>query len=116
MEGEASNWCMRMRKDNWGKPPWKIAFRMKAVRLPGHVDVAIVGGGFAGLTAAAYVKRALGKSKGAGKSVLVLEAGRIGNGASGRTGGMALAQSAAGELPGLGDVLGGYRKILRELG
>jgi gamma-glutamylputrescine oxidase len=29
---------------------------------------------------------------------------------------MALAQSAAGDLPGLGDVLRGYRRILRELG
>src|SRR5262249_35296072 len=56
------------------------------------------------------------KRKDRNKSVLVLEAGRIGNGASGRTGGMALAQSAAGDLPGLGDVLKGYKKILRELG
>src|SRR5262249_11343770 len=37
------------------------------------------------------------------------------NGASGRTGGIALAESAAGDLPGLGDVLGGYRRILRAL-
>jgi len=48
--------------------------------------------------------------------VLLLEAERIGNGASGRTGGMALSETAAGNLPGLGDVLQGYRKILRELG
>lgn len=41
--------------------------------------------------------------------------GRIGHGASGRTGGMALAESAAGDLPGLGDVLGGLSAILREL-
>src|SRR5215475_8699866 len=101
---------MRKRKENWGQPPWKIAFRAKAKSLPEHVDVAIVGGGFAGLTTAAYVRR--GDRK---KSVLVLEAGRVGNGASGRTGGMTLAQTAAGDLPGLGDVLKGYKKILREL-
>ncbi len=97
-------------KHNWGRTPWRIAFRSKAKSLPKYVDFAIVGGGFAGLTAAAYVKRDDSK-----KSVLLLEAGRFGNGASGRTGGMALAQTAAGDLPGLGDVLGGYKKILREL-
>jgi len=106
---------MDRKKQNWGEPPWKIAFRAKTAGLPAHVDVAIVGGGFAGLTAAAYVKRGLGKRNGGKKSVLVLEAGRIGDGASGRTGGMALAQSAAGDLPGLGDVLKSYKKILREL-
>ena len=96
---------------NWGRAPWKIRFHAKWGRLPQHVDVAIVGGGFTGLTAAAYVKR--GDAK---RSVLLLEAERIGNGASGRTGGMVLAETAAGALPGLGDVLAGYRKILRELG
>src|SRR5215475_1619021 len=105
------NEAMAKNKQNWGRAPWKIAFRARTTRLPDHVDVAIVGGGFAGLTAAAYVKR--GDPK---KSVLLLEAGRFGNGASGRTGGMALAQTAAGDLPGLGDVLGGYKKILRDLG
>ena len=105
---------MTKRKQNWGRAPWKVAFRANAARLPEyaptHVNVAIVGGGFAGLTAAAYLKR-FNKTR----SVLLLEAGRVGNGASGRTGGMALAQSGAGDLPGLGDVLKGYRKILREL-
>ena len=102
---------MAKSEQSWGRPPWKVAFGAKRAKLPAHVDVAIVGGGFTGLTAAAYVKR--GDLK---KSVLLIEAGHIGNGASGRTGGMALAQSAAGDLPGLGDVLGGYRRILRELG
>ena len=50
-----------------------------------------------------------------GKSVAVIEAGRIGAGASGRTGGMALGETAAGDLPGLGDVLDGFEKILRKL-
>jgi glycine/D-amino acid oxidase-like deaminating enzyme len=98
-------------RSKWGEAPWKIGFRAKARVLPERVDFAIVGGGFAGLTAAAWLKRIAPK-----KSVLLLEAGRVGNGASGRTGGMALAATAAGDLPGLGDVLGGYRKILRQLG
>ena len=45
----------------------------------------------------------------------MLEAGRIGHGASGRTGGMALAETAAGNLPGLGDVLAGLQKIFAQL-
>lgn len=101
---------MKSRAPNWGKTPWKVEFRGKARRLPGHVDVAIIGGGFTGLTAAAYVKRADAK-----QLVLLLEAAWLGNGASGRTGGMVLAQSAAGNLRGLGDVLAGYKTILHEL-
>ncbi|QCP52538.1 FAD-binding oxidoreductase [Trinickia violacea] len=46
----------------------------------GHVDVAVIGGGFTGLSAAL----ALGKR---GAAVAVLDAGRIGGGASGRNGG-----------------------------
>jgi glycine/D-amino acid oxidase-like deaminating enzyme len=45
----------------------------------------------------------------------VLESASLGDGASGRTGGMALAETAAGNLPGLGNVLAGYKKILRML-
>src|SRR5882757_2960891 len=102
---------MRARKPNWGKTPWRVTFRPKPKRLPAAVDFAIVGGGFTGLAAAAWLARMTPK-----RSVLLLEAGRLGEGASGRTGGMALAQTAAGDLPGLGDVLSGYRKILRKLG
>jgi len=102
---------MKRPTGNWGKTPWEIDFRAKTKKLPETVDVAIVGGGFTGLTAAATVKRLAPE-----KSVLLLEAGCVGNGASGRTGGMVLAETAAGYLPGLGDVLKGYRKILRELG
>jgi len=95
---------------NWGTPPWKISFRSKLARLPSHVDFAIIGAGFTGLTAAAILKRLAPK-----KSVLLLEAKKVGNGASGRTGGMVLAETAAGNLPGLGDVLKSYRRILRDL-
>jgi gamma-glutamylputrescine oxidase len=103
--------AMAKKKANWGETPWKIAFRgRRAAALPDHVDFAVVGGGFAGLSAAAWLAKLAPK-----KTVLLLEAERVGNGASGRTGGMALAQTAAGDLPGLGDVLRGYRKILRDL-
>ncbi|MEM5383345.1 FAD-binding oxidoreductase [Paraburkholderia phymatum] len=48
--------------------------------VEGHVDVAVIGGGFTGLSAAL----ALGKR---GATVAVLDAGRVGGGASGRNGG-----------------------------
>jgi glycine/D-amino acid oxidase-like deaminating enzyme len=102
---------MKKRMGNWGKTPWRINFRARAKRLPDSVEIAIVGGGFTGLAAAAMVRRLAPE-----KSVLLVEAGSVGNGASGRTGGMVLAETAAGDLPGLGDVLKGYRRILRELG
>jgi glycine/D-amino acid oxidase-like deaminating enzyme len=49
------------------------------------------------------------------RSVVLFERGSIGAGASGRTGGMVLAETAGGDLPELGDVLGGFQAILREL-
>ncbi|GLU31166.1 FAD-binding oxidoreductase [Trinickia caryophylli] len=51
-----------------------------AAPVEGRVDVAIVGGGFTGLSAAQALARR-------GASVAVLDAGRIGGGASGRNGG-----------------------------
>src|SRR5229473_6596006 len=94
----------------WGKPPWTVDFRPAPCVLPDHVDFAVVGTGFSGLSAAAWLRRLA-----PGRSVLVLESASLGDGASGRTGGMALADTAAGPLPGLGDVLAGYKKILRAL-
>jgi gamma-glutamylputrescine oxidase len=101
---------MRRQSHPWGAPPWTIAFRPKSRPLPVHVDFAIIGAGFTGLSAAAHLAKLA-----PGKSVLVLESASLGNGASGRTGGMALAETAAGPLPGLGDVLAAYKKILRNL-
>jgi glycine/D-amino acid oxidase-like deaminating enzyme len=94
----------------WGAPPWTVDFRPAPRALPDHVDFAIVGGGFSGLAAAAWLRRQAPR-----RSVLVLESASLGEGASGRTGGLALAETAAGKLPGLGDVLAGYKKILRAL-
>jgi gamma-glutamylputrescine oxidase len=94
----------------WGAPPWTVEYRPALRALPDHVDFAIVGGGFSGLSAAAWLRRLAPRS-----SVLVLESASLGDGASGRTGGMALAETAAGNLPGLGDVLAGYKRILRAL-
>ena len=95
----------------WGVPPWEIDFHPLRLPVPPKVDFAVVGGGFTGLAAAAWLRQLA-----PGKSVALIEAGRIGAGASGRTGGMALAESAAGDLPGLGDVLSGLTHILEKLG
>jgi glycine/D-amino acid oxidase-like deaminating enzyme len=95
---------------NWGNRPWTIDFQAPRRPLPASADIAIVGGGFTGLAAAAWLKRLAPE-----ESVVLLESESFGAGASGHTGGMALAESGAGDLPGLGDVLAGYQKILHEL-
>src|SRR5579862_4447246 len=94
----------------WGTPPWQIDFAPPQRQLPSAADFAVIGAGFTGLAAAAWL-RLLAPDK----SVVVFEAGRIGHGASGRTGGMALDGAAADDLDGLEDVLGGLRKILATL-
>src|SRR6516164_6850898 len=95
---------------NWGNRPWLMDFRPAGRELPPVVDVAVIGGGFTGLAAAAWLKKIS-----PGKTVALFEAGTLGDGSSGYTGGVALAESAVGDLPGLGDVLAGYQRILREL-
>jgi glycine/D-amino acid oxidase-like deaminating enzyme len=62
-----------------------------ATPLPDAVDVAVVGGGLTGLSAAVHLRRK-------GASVAVLEAERMGWGASGRNGGMATTGLAIGFL------------------
>ncbi|HXM91813.1 MAG TPA: FAD-dependent oxidoreductase [Candidatus Dormibacteraeota bacterium] len=94
----------------WGNPPWTIDFKSTARALPSEVDFAIVGGGFSGLSAAARLRQVQPD-----KTTVVFEADCVGAGSSGYTGGMALAESAAGDLPGLGDVLEGLAQIQREL-
>src|ERR1700688_806587 len=94
----------------WGNAPWTIDFRSTARALPSEVDFAIVGGGFSGLSAAARLRQLEPD-----KTTAVFEADCVGAGSSGHTGGMTLAESAAGDLPGLGDVLEGFAEIQREL-
>jgi glycine/D-amino acid oxidase-like deaminating enzyme len=94
----------------WGEPPWQIAFRPLSRMPPKEVDVAVIGGGFTGLAAACQLRRLASE-----KTVALLEAHHLGSGASGRTGGIALAGTAHGDLPGLGNVLQGFVGILEEL-
>lgn len=96
--------------DRWGNKPWTVDFRPSRRSLPDEVDFAVVGGGFSGLSTAAWLRKLE-----PGKTVAVFESGSIGAGSSGHTGGMALGETAAGDLPGLGDVLAGFSSGLKEL-
>lgn len=72
----------------WGTPPWRQV--RVATRPPSPApDVAIIGGGLTGLSAAYHLARR-------GARAVVLEAGRFGDGASGRTGGIVLEGTATG--------------------
>ena len=82
--------------------------------VEGYVDVAVIGGGFTGLSAAL----ALGKR---GATVAVLDAGRMGGGASGRNGGQCntgVAQDYAGlrEQLGVERAQGCYRAYAAAVG
>jgi gamma-glutamylputrescine oxidase len=94
----------------WGKTPWSIDFHPDPVPIPERLDFAIIGAGFTGLAAAARLRQL-----DPNQQVAVFESGLIGAGSSGHTGGLALAESAGGDLPGLGDVLAGFSQILRGL-
>jgi len=95
-------------KKNWGNRPWRVDFRPQRRALPASADFAVIGGGFSGLAAATRLK-----TISPSESVVLLEAESIGAGASGHTGGVALAETAAGDLPALGDVLAGYQEFIR---
>jgi glycine/D-amino acid oxidase-like deaminating enzyme len=94
----------------WGNSPWSLDFQPAKASIPAEADFAVVGGGFSGLSAAAWLRRFAPD-----KTVVLFESAAIGAGSSGHTGGMVLAETAAGDLPGLGDVLAGFSSILKEL-
>src|SRR5579863_252449 len=91
----------------WGNSPWSIDFQPVRASVPAEADFAIVGGGFSGLSAAAWLRHFAPE-----KTVVLFESECIGAGSSGHTGGIVLAETAAGDLPGLGDVLAGFKSLL----
>jgi gamma-glutamylputrescine oxidase len=91
----------------WGEAPWRgeeVPWRPLESSAP---DVAVVGGGFTGASAAYHLARR-------GLQVVLLEADRIGNGASGRTGGLVLEGTARGILEGTEACVPGLERVVRE--
>ena len=97
-------------ENKWGESPWRWSVPRGDGKVPARADFVVIGGGFSGLSTAAHLARIAPRRR-----IVLLEAAEIGAGASGRTGGMTLAETAGGDLPGLGDVLQGFGEILREL-
>lgn len=93
----------------WGAPPWRARARPDAAPPPARCDVAVVGAGFTGLAAA----HALAED---GARVAVFEADRMGGGASGHTGGLALEGTHVGALPGMERCLERLAERTRALG
>jgi gamma-glutamylputrescine oxidase len=93
--------------DRWGTSPWDTGAPRPRVAPPASCDVAVVGAGLTGLSAARHLARR-------GVDVVVLEAERVGAGASGRTGAIALEGTAAGALDGADDCLGALARIVMD--
>jgi glycine/D-amino acid oxidase-like deaminating enzyme len=91
----------------WGEPPWRVQVAIPAMPPPTHVDVAVIGAGLAGLATAWELAR-----RGAG--VTVFEAERVGAGASGHSGAIALEGTAIGPLEDADDCLGSLARIARD--
>ena len=91
----------------WGEAPWRgeeVPTRPLESSVP---DVAVVGGGFTGASTAYQLARR-------GLQVVLLEADRIGNGASGRTGGLVLEGTARGIREGVEACVPGLERVVRK--
>jgi gamma-glutamylputrescine oxidase len=93
----------------WGEPPWRVDFAPPPASLPSSCDVAVIGGGFTGLSAAYHLARR-------GVRVVLLEAATLGAGASGRTGGVVLEGTAAGALEGVEHCLDALAQVVEDAG
>jgi glycine/D-amino acid oxidase-like deaminating enzyme len=93
----------------WGEPVWSfpVTIPLHAPPEAMYVNVAIVGAGFTGLATAYYVLKASPEAR-----VVVLEAQRVGAGASGRTGGLVLEDTAVGPLPGVEDCIATLHRLI----
>ncbi len=95
--------------EQWGTPPWtpRSGKCEKGWPQEESFDLAVIGAGFTGLTTACEALRQDKKIR-----VVVLEQGLFGHGASGRTGGVALAGTAAGPIPGFENCLEGLSQFI----
>src|SRR5712692_8510646 len=93
----------------WGEPLWHPRqLAGTAAPIPRAVDVAIVGGGLTGMSAACHLARG-------GLRAAVFEAASVGEGASGRTGGIVLEGTATGIRPGAEHCVPSLARLVEEL-
>jgi gamma-glutamylputrescine oxidase len=100
---------MHTTSHSWGEPVWSFPVSVAPLPISDglHVDVAVVGAGFTGLATAHYVLRG-----DPALQVAVFEARQVGAGASGRTGGLVLEDTAVGPLPGVEDCVATLHELV----
>ena len=93
----------------WGDPVWSFPVSVTPHPLPDglRLDLAVVGAGFTGLATAHYVLQ-----RSPSLRLAVFEARHVGSGASGRTGGLVLEDTAVGPLPGVEDCINTLHELV----
>lgn len=100
-------------RSQWGVAPWQRSSSFAVDKLTSHArsattpDVAIVGGGLTGASTAYYLAKM-------GIRAVLFEAGLVGDGASGRTGGLVLEGTAAGTLDLVDACIPGLKRLVDE--
>jgi gamma-glutamylputrescine oxidase len=92
---------------DWGTSPWHTDPGLARATLPESDEVAIVGAGETGISAAYHLARR-------GVRVALLDTGAVGAGASGRTGGLVLEGTAAGLLDGVTSCIETLKRLVQE--
>jgi gamma-glutamylputrescine oxidase len=97
----------------WGEPVWSFPIIVTPHSLPDdlHIEMAVVGAGFTGLATAHYLLQHF-----PGLRLAVFEAREVGAGASGRTGGLVLEDTADGPLPGVDHCIATLQELVSTQG
>lgn len=92
---------------SWGDPPWQARPFLSRPAEDSSPEVAIIGGGLTGVSAAYHLARR-------GIHTVLVEAQRLGQGASGRTGGIVLEGTAKGILGGTDRCIAGLERLIEK--